>query len=100
MQRSQVRQRWRAGQLKGSCTSPARSKLHDAKTLEALFTAAGVEVRPTPGGPPQLKLQIINHRTCCQDWDASLTENGLDSVKLTQLIKVHTPDPGTRSPEI
>ena len=33
------------------------------------------------------------------DWNASLTENGLDSLRLTQLIKVHASQPGTLGPE-
>ena len=65
MQRAQVRQRWKDGTLRVACKSAQRSALHDAKTIEALFEAAGVA-----------------------DWDASLTENGLDSLKLTQLMKV------------
>ena len=31
------------------------------------------------------------------DWNDSLTENGLDSLKLTQLIKVHALPPATLS---
>ena len=50
------------------CKSAERSPLHDAKTIEALFEAAGVA-----------------------DWDATLVENGIDSLKLAQLIKVTSP---------
>jgi hypothetical protein len=55
VQRSQVRQRWKEGQLWEACKSAKRSELHNAKTIEALFEAAGVAVLPTPAGPPQPK---------------------------------------------
>ena len=70
MRRASVRELWKTGKLRGRRKSSQRSSLHDARTLDALFEAAGVA-----------------------DWDASLTENGLDSLKLTELIKVHASEP-------
>ena len=66
MQRAQVRQHWKDGKLSLKCCKSAeRSALHDAQTIKALFEAAGVA-----------------------DWDATLVENGIDSLKLVQLFKV------------
>ena len=76
MRRAKVRELWKEGKLPEACKSAQRSSLHDATTLAALFEVAGVA-----------------------DWNASLTENGLDSLKLTQLIKVPAPEPESRSPE-